>query len=43
VGGWLTDQYGWPWIFYINVPFSIVGIAMVSALLEDAEARDLGA
>jgi MFS transporter, DHA2 family, multidrug resistance protein len=18
LGGWLTDQYGWPWIFYIN-------------------------
>jgi DHA2 family multidrug resistance protein len=35
VGGWLTDRYGWPWIFYINVPFSLVGIVMVSALLED--------
>jgi DHA2 family multidrug resistance protein len=35
LGGWLTDRYGWPWIFYINVPFSIVGIAMVSLLLED--------
>jgi DHA2 family multidrug resistance protein len=35
VGGWLTDRYGWPWIFYINVPFSAVGITMVSLLLED--------
>jgi DHA2 family multidrug resistance protein len=35
VGGWLTDRYGWPWIFYINIPFSLVGIAMVSLLLED--------
>ena len=28
-GGWLTDHYGWPWIFYINIPFSILGIIMV--------------
>lgn len=24
LGGWITDQYGWGWIFYINVPFGIV-------------------
>ncbi|MGD8329921.1 MAG: DHA2 family efflux MFS transporter permease subunit [Acidobacteriota bacterium] len=35
LGGWLTDQYGWPWIFYINVPFSIVGMLMVSAFVQD--------
>jgi DHA2 family multidrug resistance protein len=35
VGGWLTDRYGWPWIFYINIPFSLAGIAMVSVLLKD--------
>ncbi|MBI3000035.1 MAG: MFS transporter, partial [Deltaproteobacteria bacterium] len=34
-GGWLTDQYGWPWIFYINVPFSILGTFMVSLFVED--------
>ncbi|WP_022664026.1 DHA2 family efflux MFS transporter permease subunit [Desulfospira joergensenii] len=34
-GGWLTDHYGWPWIFYINVPVSIVGILMVMAFVED--------
>ena len=27
LGGWLTDTYGWPWIFYINVPVGIVGIS----------------
>lgn len=34
-GGWLTDHYGWPWIFYINIPFSIMGIAMVAAFVHD--------
>lgn len=35
VGGWLTDNYGWPWVFYINIPISIAGIVMVSAFVED--------
>jgi DHA2 family multidrug resistance protein len=35
LGGWLTDQYGWPWIFYINVPVSIVGILMVASFVHD--------
>jgi len=35
LGGWLTDSYGWPWIFYINVPFAVIGIWMVSIFLED--------
>jgi MFS transporter, DHA2 family, multidrug resistance protein len=35
LGGWLTDTYGWPWIFYINVPFALVGIWMVTVFLED--------
>jgi len=35
VGGWLTDQYGWPWIFFINVPVSIAGMLMVAAYVHD--------
>ena len=35
LGGWLTDNYGWPWVFYINIQVSIVGILMVSAFVED--------
>jgi DHA2 family multidrug resistance protein len=35
VGGYLTDRFGWPWIFYINVPFSILGMFLVSALVFD--------
>jgi DHA2 family multidrug resistance protein len=35
VGGWLVDNYGWPWVFYINVPFAIAGLLMVSAFVHD--------
>src|SRR3984885_4531582 len=24
LGGWLTENYDWRWVFYINVPFGIV-------------------
>ncbi len=23
LGGWITDQFSWPWIFYINIPFGL--------------------
>ncbi|HUI07274.1 MAG TPA: DHA2 family efflux MFS transporter permease subunit [Verrucomicrobiae bacterium] len=35
VGGWLTDHYGWPWIFFINVPVSVIGMLMVVAFVHD--------
>ncbi|HEY1810739.1 MAG TPA: DHA2 family efflux MFS transporter permease subunit [Kofleriaceae bacterium] len=28
LGGWITDNYSWPWIFYINLPVGIIGIMM---------------
>jgi MFS transporter, DHA2 family, multidrug resistance protein len=37
VGGWLTDNYGWPWIFFINVPVSIAGMFMVGAFVHDPQ------
>lgn len=37
LGGWLTDNYGWPWIFYINVPVSIVGMLLVSWFIHDPD------
>ncbi len=35
LGGWLTDHYGWPWIFFINIPVSVVGMLMVGAFVHD--------
>jgi DHA2 family multidrug resistance protein len=28
LGGWITDNYSWPWIFYINLPVGLIGISM---------------
>ncbi len=35
LGGWITDNFAWRWIFYINVPVGIFAILMAQAVLED--------
>src|SRR2546429_5086370 len=35
LGGWLTDNYGWPWVFYINIPVSLVALVLVSMYVAD--------
>jgi DHA2 family multidrug resistance protein len=35
LGGYLTDRFGWPWIFYINVPASIPALLLAAAFLKD--------
>ena len=30
LGGYITDNYSWPWIFYINLPVGIVGMMMTA-------------
>src|SRR5215510_12439878 len=35
LGGWLTDTYGWPWIFYVNVPVGILGVCLAAIVLHD--------
>ena len=35
LGGWLTDHYSWPWIFYINVPVGVLCVLMVSRFIHD--------
>lgn len=35
LGGWLADNWSWPWIFYINIPIGLLGFFMASAFLFD--------
>lgn len=35
LGGWITDNYSWRWIFYINIPVGIMAVLLVTRLVED--------
>src|ERR1700674_3611789 len=37
LGGWLTDNYGWPWIFYVNLPVGILAAVMIIGYVHDPE------
>lgn len=36
LGGWITDNYNWNWIFYINIPLGLLALLPVTAFLEDS-------
>ncbi|AHL76314.1 multidrug resistance protein B [Stutzerimonas stutzeri] len=38
-GGWITDSYSWPWIFFINVPIGIFATLVVWAQLRNKPER----
>ena len=35
LGGYLTDQYSWRWVFYINLPVGILAMLMLQAFVDD--------
>ncbi len=35
LGGWITDNWTWPWIFFINVPFGCAAAILSHKLIED--------
>ncbi len=37
LGGWITDNVSWPWIFYINLPVGAVALLMVSRFVYEPE------
>ncbi len=35
LGGYITDHYSWPWIFFVNVPLGLLAAAVCTAFLKD--------
>ena len=35
VGGWLTDNYSWRWVFYVNIPIGVLAILLTQAFIFD--------
>jgi MFS transporter, DHA2 family, multidrug resistance protein len=35
LGGWITDNYSWHWIFYINIPVGLLALFLTQRLVED--------
>ena len=36
VGGYITDNYNWPWVFFVNIPIGLVSAFLVGTYLHDA-------
>jgi DHA2 family multidrug resistance protein len=35
LGGYIVDNYSWPWIFYINLPVCVISVLMVSRFVQE--------
>jgi DHA2 family multidrug resistance protein len=36
LGGWITDNYSWPWVFFINIPIGIVAAVLAYTFVHDS-------
>jgi DHA2 family multidrug resistance protein len=37
LGGWITDNYSWRWVFYINVPVGIISLLLTNHFVRDPD------
>lgn len=37
LGGYITDHYGWRWIFYLNIPVGVLALLMCNAMVVDPD------
>lgn len=38
LGGWITDNYSWHWVFLINLPIGVLSLVLVSLYVDEPEA-----
>lgn len=36
LGGWITDNYSWPWVFFINLPIGAIATVLTLAYIKDS-------
>src|SRR6266566_992416 len=40
LGGYITDAFGWPWIFYINIPIGMLALALSLSFIQDSRFQE---
>jgi EmrB/QacA subfamily drug resistance transporter len=43
IGGWLTDNASWRWVFYVNIPLGIAALAVIVAVMPSSGRRQASA
>lgn len=36
LGGWITDNFSWPWIFYVNLPLGLIATILTFTYIKDS-------
>ena len=39
IGGWLTENYNWRWVFYVNLPFGVLSITGLALFMPESPVR----
>src|SRR3954466_10227219 len=42
LGGWITDHFSWPWIFYINIPLGMIAVMFALSYIKDTVKQKIG-
>jgi MFS transporter, DHA2 family, multidrug resistance protein len=42
LGGWITDNFTWRWIFFLNVPVGVISVLMISVLIVESHRERKG-
>ena len=42
LGGFITDHFSWPWIFYINIPLGMIAVLFSLSYIKDSEHKKIG-